>query len=84
MQQFPPSEMYSLDAPQGGFVMVACLILVTGLEISAKGQPEASIWHQMEGLLKDSVSQLLAAGNSEGRACHSFGCKYILHTGVAS
>lgn len=39
LQQFPLSEIYSLDVLQGGFVMVACVIVVTDWEIRTKWQP---------------------------------------------
>ena len=41
LQQFPHSEIYSLDVLQGGFVMVACVILVTDWERRTKWQPES-------------------------------------------
>lgn len=55
LQQFPHSEACSLDVLQGGFVMVACVILVSDLEIGRKWQPGASIWQRMTVLPKDSA-----------------------------
>lgn len=55
LRQFPHCEIYSLGVLQRGFVMVACMILETDLEISTKWQPGASTWHRMVVLLKDSV-----------------------------
>lgn len=49
--------IFIIGTELGHFEMIACLILVTDLEMSRKWRQRAGSWHRTERLLKDTLAR---------------------------